>query len=62
MMIPWTGKHCLPSSCSSILAEWRLIDHDSTRAPSKFQGLNHICFGPDALNYVVLPVIPPKDA
>ncbi|EFX03475.1 acyl esterase [Grosmannia clavigera kw1407] len=30
------------------------------RAPSKFQGQNHICFGPQETNYVVLPVIPPK--
>jgi hypothetical protein len=32
-----------------------------TREPSKFQGLNHVYFGPEAVNYVVLPVIPPKD-
>ncbi|PKS08466.1 hypothetical protein jhhlp_004849 [Lomentospora prolificans] len=30
------------------------------RAPDKFQGFNHICFGPNMLNYVVLPVIPTK--
>ncbi|CAI4212672.1 unnamed protein product [Parascedosporium putredinis] len=29
-------------------------------APSKLQGFNHICFGPDRMNYITLPVIPPK--
>ncbi|KAJ9130731.1 Acyl esterase [Pleurostoma richardsiae] len=40
-----------------------IFRHDDAldRAPSKFQGLNHICFGPQDLNYVVLPVIPTKD-
>ncbi len=31
------------------------------RAPEKFQGLNHICFREGVENYVVLPVIPPKE-
>ncbi|KAK0384826.1 hypothetical protein NLU13_7304 [Sarocladium strictum] len=30
------------------------------RAPSKFEGMNHICFGPSTLNYLLLPIIPPK--
>ncbi|CAK7206117.1 hypothetical protein SEUCBS139899_008901 [Sporothrix eucalyptigena] len=30
------------------------------RAPAKFQGLNHICFGPNYINYLTLPVVPPK--
>ncbi|KAM0558073.1 hypothetical protein ACHAPJ_005240 [Fusarium lateritium] len=36
-------------------------DDEIDRSPGKFQGLNHICFGPGTLNYVVLPVIPPKE-
>lgn len=36
-------------------------DDPLDRAPEKFQGFNHICFGPKNLNYLVLPVIPPKD-
>ncbi|KAH7232852.1 Alpha/Beta hydrolase protein [Fusarium tricinctum] len=35
-------------------------DDETDRAPDKFQGMNHICFGPGILNYVTLPVIPPK--
>lgn len=39
-----------------------IFRHDDPvdRAPGKFQGRNHVCFGPNILNYVVLPVIPPK--
>ncbi|KAJ3524040.1 hypothetical protein NM208_g12206 [Fusarium decemcellulare] len=36
-------------------------DDEIDRAPSKFQGMNHICFGPNLINYVTLPVIPPKE-
>ncbi|KAI0412952.1 acyl esterase [Xylaria grammica] len=40
-----------------------IFRHDDPvdRAPAKFQGHNHICFGPNLLNYVVLPIIPPKE-
>ncbi|KAI1109365.1 acyl esterase [Nemania sp. NC0429] len=39
-----------------------IFRHDDPvdRAPAKFQGRNHLCFGPNLLNYVVLPVIPSK--
>ncbi|RYP90179.1 hypothetical protein DL770_003715 [Monosporascus sp. CRB-9-2] len=39
-----------------------VFKHDDPvdRSPSKFQGLNHICFGPQEANYIVLPVIPPE--
>ncbi|RSL41330.1 hypothetical protein CEP54_015856 [Fusarium duplospermum] len=36
-------------------------DDETDRAPSKFQGMNHICFGPNLINYVTLPVVPPKE-
>lgn len=35
-------------------------DHPSDRTQEKFGGQNHIHFSPDALNYVVLPIIPAK--
>ncbi|RYP50735.1 hypothetical protein DL768_003795 [Monosporascus sp. mg162] len=40
-----------------------VFKHDDPvdRSPSKFQGLNHICFGPQETNYIVLPTIPPKE-
>lgn len=62
MTILWTGEThrvCWPNLLL-ILLERRLMI--TARASSTFHGLNHICFGPDALNYVVLPVIPPKDS
>ncbi|KAI1174502.1 acyl esterase [Nemania sp. FL0916] len=39
-----------------------IFRHDDPvdRAPAKFQGRNHICFGPGLLNYVMLPVVPPS--
>ncbi|KAK4235270.1 Alpha/Beta hydrolase protein [Achaetomium macrosporum] len=38
------------------------LHNDSVdRAPSRFQGLNHVCFGPQETNYLALPVIPPRD-
>ncbi|EOD47416.1 putative x-pro dipeptidyl-peptidase (s15 family) protein [Neofusicoccum parvum UCRNP2] len=37
-----------------------LHNHPEDRSETKLRGQNHICFGPKYLNYVTLPVIPPK--
>lgn len=39
-----------------------LFSHDNPldRSPSKLAGLNNLHFGPDSLNYITLPVIPPQ--
>ncbi|KEZ43318.1 hypothetical protein SAPIO_CDS4764 [Scedosporium apiospermum] len=38
-----------------------LHDDPNDRSTEKFQGTNHIHFGPQFVNYVTLPVIPPKE-
>ncbi|KAI0802497.1 Alpha/Beta hydrolase protein [Xylaria sp. FL0064] len=39
-----------------------IFRHDDPvdRSPGIFRGANHICFGPKAINYVTLPIIPKK--
>jgi hypothetical protein len=39
-----------------------IFSHDSEtdRPKERFAGMNRICFGEGAENYVTLPVIPPK--
>jgi hypothetical protein len=69
MMTPWIGK-CLFLFASPFLfgrGNGCVIGLDiahanvARRSAEKFQGFNHVHFGPRFENYVVLPIIPRRN-